>query len=157
MADKTTLGADNGISVALILAALEDRSLVHGPLEALLTVDEEAGMGGAHGLKAGMLQGSLMLNLDTEEWGEFYLGCAGGLDVNDPARRYGLGRSADYQVFRIELSGLRGGHSGVDISAERAGQCDQVAGARVAGIEQWRCRCGFPNCRAVRPEMPCHA
>lgn len=119
VADKTTLGADNGIGVALILAALEDQDLVHGPLEALLTVDEEAGMGGAHGLKAGMLQGSLMLNLDTEEWGEFYLGCAGGLDVN--VQRDGMAEAvpADYQVFRIELSGLRGGHSGVDIHEER--------------------------------------
>lgn len=69
-AEGTTLGADNGIGVALTLAALEDRTLVHGPLEALFTVDEEAGMGGAQGLAPGVLQGSLMLNLDTEEWGE---------------------------------------------------------------------------------------
>jgi dipeptidase D len=82
LAEDTTLGADNGIGVALILAVFEDDSLLHGPLEALLTVDEEAGMGGAHGLQPGLLQGRLLLNLDTEEWGEFYLGCAGGLDVN---------------------------------------------------------------------------
>jgi di/tripeptidase len=81
-ADKTTLGADNGIGVALILAVLEDESIEHGPLEALLTVDEEAGMGGARGLAAGVLQGRLMLNLDTEDWGEFYLGLRRGLDVN---------------------------------------------------------------------------
>jgi dipeptidase D len=78
VADDTTLGADNGIGVALILAALDDDTLAHGPLEALLTVDEEAGMGGAQGLQAGVLEGRLMLNLDTEDWGEFYLGCAGG-------------------------------------------------------------------------------
>ncbi len=119
VAEKTTLGADNGIGVALILAALEDGGLVHGPLEALLTVDEEAGMGGARGLEAGILQGRLMLNLDTEEWGEFYLGCAGGLDVNVAGDASPEAVPADHTVFRIELSGLRGGHSGVDIHEER--------------------------------------
>lgn len=119
VAEKTTLGADNGIGVALILAALEDENLVHGPLEALLTVDEEAGMGGARGLEAGVLQGRLMLNLDTEEWGEFYLGCAGGLDVN--VERAGVAEPvpAGFEVVRIALRGLRGGHSGVDIHEER--------------------------------------
>lgn len=118
-APGTTLGADNGIGVALILAVLEDASLEHGPLEALLTVDEEAGMGGARGLEAGFLKGSLMLNLDTEEWGEFYLGCAGGLDVN--VERAGMGEPlpAGYQACRVSLRGLRGGHSGVNIHEER--------------------------------------
>ena len=118
-AEKTTLGADNGIGVALILAALEDENLVHGPLEALLTVDEEAGMGGARGLEAGVLQGRLMLNLDTEEWGEFYLGCAGGLDVNVERGSVAEPLPAGFEVFRIALRGLRGGHSGVDIHEER--------------------------------------
>lgn len=118
-AEGTTLGADNGIGVALILAALEDTSLVHGPLEALLTVDEEAGMGGARGLEPGILGGSLMLNLDTEEWGEFYLGCAGGLDVN--VERAGAADllPSGYKVCCIGLRGLRGGHSGVNIHEER--------------------------------------
>ena len=78
---KTTLGADNGIGVALILAVLESDDFVHGPIEALLTVDEEAGMGGRV-TASRRIAGFLMLNLDTEDWGEFYLGCAGGLDVN---------------------------------------------------------------------------
>lgn len=118
-AETTTLGADNGIGVALILAALEDDSLAHGPLEALLTVDEEAGMGGARGLAAGELQGRLMLNLDTEAWGEFFLGCAGGLDVD--VRRPGVGEAAPegWSFCRIALRGLRGGHSGVDIHEGR--------------------------------------
>jgi dipeptidase D len=117
--DKTTLGADNGIGVALILAVLEDQTLEHGPLEALLTVDEEAGMGGARGLASGVLRGRLMLNLDTEDWGEFYLGCAGGLDVN--VARSGVGEPvpAGHEVWCIALRGLRGGHSGVDIHEER--------------------------------------
>ncbi|HCZ14537.1 MAG: Cytosol non-specific dipeptidase [Candidatus Accumulibacter phosphatis] len=119
IAEDTTLGADNGIGVALILAVLEAKDLVHGPLEALLTVDEEAGMSGARGLAGGVLQGRLMLNLDTEEWGEFYLGCAGGLDVN--VRRDGQAEPLppECTCWRIELHGLRGGHSGVDIHAER--------------------------------------
>ena len=119
VAEKTTLGADNGIGVALILAAVADENLVHGPLEALLTVDEEAGMGGARGLAASVLQGRLMLNLDTEEWGEFYLGCAGGLDVN--VERGGVAEAlpGGFEVVRIALRGLRGGHSGVNIHEER--------------------------------------
>lgn len=119
LAEATTLGADNGIGVALILALLEDGTLAHGPIEALLTVDEEAGMGGARGLAAGELHSRLLLNLDTEEWGEFYLGCAGGsnVDVSRPGAAEPL--PAGYECFRIELAGLRGGHSGVDIHAQR--------------------------------------
>lgn len=119
VAEATTLGADNGIGVALILAALEDTSLQHGPLEALLTVDEEAGMGGARGLAGGVLQSKLMLNLDTEVWGEFYLGCAGGLDVNVERTTAGEPLPAGYQGARLSLHGLRGGHSGVDIHEGR--------------------------------------
>jgi dipeptidase D len=118
-AEGTTLGADNGIGVALILAVLEQSDLCHGPLEALFTVDEEAGMGGARGLAGDALGGRLMLNLDTEAWGEFYVGCAGGLDVN--VRRTGIPAPVPdgWQGWRIELGGLRGGHSGVDIHEER--------------------------------------
>lgn len=119
VAPDTTLGADNGVGVALMLAALEDAELVHGPLEALFTVDEEAGMGGARGLAEGWLQGRLMLNLDTEEWGEFFLGCAGGLDVNVSRPGKEEIPPADHVGLRINLGGLRGGHSGVDIHEER--------------------------------------
>lgn len=118
-AEGTTLGADNGIGAALILALLEDGEVAHGPIEAIFTVEEEGGMGGARGLAAGVLQGRLMLNLDTEDWGEFFLGCAGGMDVN--VRRTGASEPLPpgCQAWRIELRGLRGGHSGVDIHAER--------------------------------------
>lgn len=119
LAEDTTLGADNGIGVALILAALEDTSLVHGPLEALLTVDEEAGMGGARGLASGVLDGRVMLNLDTEEWGEFFLGCAGGLDVDVQREGTAEPLPSGLECWRIGLRGLRGGHSGVDIHTER--------------------------------------
>jgi dipeptidase D len=118
-APDTTLGADNGLGVALMLAVLEDDSLDHGPLEALFTVDEESGMGGARGLAPDLLQSRLMLNLDTEQWGEFYLGCAGGLDVdvNRPGTAEPL--PAGWEVWELRLGGLRGGHSGVDIHEGR--------------------------------------
>ncbi len=119
LAEGTTLGADNGIGVALMLAVLEDGDLQHGPIEALFTVDEEAGMGGARGLAAGLLQGRLMLNLDTEEWGEFYLGCAGGLDVNVERSAVPEAMPSGHAGWRIELRGLRSGHSGVNIHEER--------------------------------------
>lgn len=119
VAPETTLGADNGMGVALILAALEADDFAHGPLEALFTVDEEAGMGGARGLATEALRGRLMLNLDTEAWGEFYLGCAGGMDVNVDRQGAADAVPPDHAVLRIDVRGLRGGHSGVDIHEER--------------------------------------
>lgn len=140
VAEQTTLGADNGIGVALILAALEDETLRHGPLEALLTIDEEAGMGGARGLAPGLLDASLMLNLDTEAWGEFYLGCAGGLDVD--VRRDGEPEPlpAGWTVRRITLRGLRGGHSGVDIHEQRGNAIKLLVGVLhdLAGVMPYR-------------------
>ena len=81
-ADRTTLGADNGIGVAMGLAVLEDKSLKHGPVEVLVTYDEETGMTGANSLKPGVLQGDILINLDSEEEGELCVGCAGGLDAS---------------------------------------------------------------------------
>jgi len=120
MAENTTLGADNGIGVALALAALEVPGLEHPPLEVLLTVNEESGMDGAHGLAPETLSGKILINLDTEEWGHFYLGCAGGLDVDV---RSGTVIREDlepgYTLHRLEVAGLRGGHSGIDIHLGR--------------------------------------
>jgi dipeptidase D len=119
VAENTTLGADNGIGVAMALAALEEADLSHPPLEVLLTTDEESGMSGAHGLQPGVLRATRMLNLDTEEWGEFYLGCAGGCDVN-VSRQFPLEAAPHGHVFRrIALAGMRGGHSGIDIHRGR--------------------------------------
>ncbi len=120
VADHTTLGADNGIGVALALAALEAPELAHPPLEVLLTVDEEAGMGGARSLAPGSLSGRFLINLDTEEWGEFYLGCAGGMDVEATRACMTAPLPADHTLWRLALSGLRGGHSGIDIHLRRA-------------------------------------
>jgi dipeptidase D len=119
VAEGTTLGADNGIGVALMLAVLEDSHLSHGPIEALFTVDEEAGMGGARGLAPDVLQARLMLNLDTEEWGQFYLGCAGGVNVDVQRSGEAQALPAGSVAVRIDVRGLRGGHSGVNIHEGR--------------------------------------
>lgn len=119
-ADGTTLGADNGIGAAAILAVLEDDSLVHGPIEALFTATEETGMDGAFGLKPGLLQGEILLNLDSETEGELYVGCAGGLDANI-VFRYAAERVPEgYKAFRLTVKGLKGGHSGIQIVCQRA-------------------------------------
>jgi dipeptidase D len=129
VAENTTLGADNGIGVALALAALEQPGLVHPALEVLLTVNEESGMDGARGLAPGTLRGTRLINLDTEEWGHFYLGCAGGVDV-EVRRECGMERvPQDYVVLRFDVSGLRGGHSGIDIHLGRGNAIKLLAEA----------------------------
>ncbi|RUR27665.1 aminoacyl-histidine dipeptidase [Vreelandella nanhaiensis] len=114
-ADGTTLGADNGLGVAAILAVLEDAELTHGPLEALFTLEEETSMGGALNLAENWLKGSLLLNLDSEDRGEVYIGCAGGADVVVDAQLPSAALRDDEQLIDIALTGLKGGHSGVDI------------------------------------------
>ncbi len=120
-ANGTTLGADNGIGLAAIMAVLEDNNLKHGPIEALFTATEETGMDGAFGLKAGMLNGEIMLNTDSETEGELYVGCAGGMDFN-ATLKYGTGRilKSDFSAYRLEIKGLKGGHSGMEIILQRA-------------------------------------
>lgn len=120
-ADGTTLGADNGIGAAAILAVLEDDTLAHGPIEALFTATEETGMDGAFGLQPGMLQGDILLNLDSETEGELYVGCAGGLDANIAFEYEAAPAPAgDYRAARLTVKGLKGGHSGIQIVAQRA-------------------------------------
>lgn len=117
-AKGTTLGADNGIGMAACLAVLADKTIVHGPIEVLLTTDEETGMTGAFGLQAGWLEGEILLNTDSEEDGEVYMGCAGGVDANI---RFPLELVDVPQGHAVELQikGLCGGHSGCDIHRGR--------------------------------------
>ncbi|WP_151980149.1 aminoacyl-histidine dipeptidase [Acinetobacter guerrae] len=120
IAKDTTLGADNGIGVALALAVLESNDISHGPLEVLLTVDEEAGMSGARLLQSGILQSKWLFNIDTEEWGELYLGCAGSQDVEAQQQlTYIAVPRSGLKTVEISISGLKGGHSGVDIHLGR--------------------------------------
>ncbi len=114
-AKGTTLGADNGMGVAAIMALLESTDIPHPPLEALFTIDEETGMTGAMGLEGGVLKGEILLNLDTEEDDEIDIGCAGGIDVT-AIGEYNLDTvNPDYQGYNITVKGLKGGHSGMDI------------------------------------------
>jgi dipeptidase D len=114
-AKGTTLGADNGLGVATIMAILESDTIAHPALEALFTIDEETGMTGAKGLKGGLLQGEILLNLDTEEDDEIGVGCAGGVDVT-ATRTYNEEANAEIKLgFAIDVKGLQGGHSGMQI------------------------------------------
>lgn len=119
-ADNTTLGADNGIGLASCLAVLADDSIVHGPLEVLLTTDEETGMTGAFGLQADALQGKILINTDSEQEGDLYVGCAGGINVNVTLPYEKMESEPTDSAYKISLSGLKGGHSGCDINLGRA-------------------------------------
>lgn len=114
-ADGTTLGADNGIGVATTLAVLDDPTIQHGPLEGFFTVDEETGMTGAMGLEPGFLKGDILINLDSEDEGEMFIGCAGGMNTTGLLSYQPEATPANLQFFEIEVSGLKGGHSGGDI------------------------------------------
>lgn len=118
-AHGTTLGADNGIGVAAALAVLHSDDLVHGPLEALFTIDEETGMTGAFGLQKGVLNADIMLNMDSEDEGDLYVGCAGGLDANITFFYREVPVPPGYKAFRVNIRGLKGGHSGLDIALGR--------------------------------------
>jgi len=143
-AKGTTLGADNGIGLAAALAVMEDKSLVHGPLEFLFTVDEETGLTGANKIQKGFLTGKMLLNLDSEDEGTFTIGCAGGADstLALPLERK---KSASKNLYRLHVQGFRGGHSGLDINQGRGnaikllarmlGQAQATARFEVVSVE----------------------
>ncbi|USD40527.1 aminoacyl-histidine dipeptidase [Vibrio sp. SCSIO 43135] len=134
-AKGTTLGADNGMGMASCLAVLASNEIKHGPLEVLLTVDEEAGMTGAFGLEAGWLEGEILLNTDSEQEGEVYMGCAGGIDGS---MTFDIAREAlpsGYVTRQLTLKGLKGGHSGCDIHTGR-GNANKLVARFLAGHAQ---------------------
>jgi dipeptidase D len=118
-AKGTTLGADNGMGVAAMMAVLSSTDLEHGPIECLFTIDEETGMTGAKGLQAGQLTGKFLINLDSEEEGEIYIGCAGGIDTTVHFSYQEEAVSENSQALEIVVKGLKGGHSGGDIHEQR--------------------------------------
>jgi dipeptidase D len=153
-ADGTTLGADNGIAVAANLAIMEDRSLKHGPLEFLFTVDEETGMTGAANLEPDFLESRTLLNLDSEEEGSLYVGCAGGKDTTGRWKLSHEKAPDGYVHARIKVSNLKGGHSGLEIDkgrgnaikiAGRVLQALDTVGARLSGIEGGNKRNAIPR------------
>ena len=119
-AEGTTLGADNGVGLASALAILASDDVAHGPIEVLVTIDEEAGMSGAFGLEAGWLEGDILINTDSEQEGEVYMGCAGGIDASATFSLDFESVAENTQAFNLSISGLKGGHSGVDIHTGRA-------------------------------------
>ncbi len=118
-ASGTTLGADNGMGVAATMAILESKDIPHGLVEALFTIDEETGMTGAKGIKPGLLQGDILLNLDSEDEGELYIGCAGGTNANITFTYNEVQVPTGVSAFKVSITGLKGGHSGVDIHLGR--------------------------------------
>lgn len=154
-ANGTTLGADNGMGVAAIMAVLESKDLQHGPVEALFTIDEETGMTGAFNLKPGILKGEILLNLDSEDEGELYIGCAGGIDGNFSFDFKKEAVEADSVALKLNVSGLKGGHSGLDIPLGRGNSAKIVVrllwhgvekhGLRLANIEAGNMRNAIPR------------
>lgn len=118
-AKGTTLGADNGIGVATELAILADDTIAHGPLECLFTIDEETGLTGAFALKEGFMNGDILLNLDSEDEGELFIGCAGGIDTVAQFAYQEVDVPAGYFCCKVQVKGLKGGHSGGDIHLGR--------------------------------------
>ena len=154
-AKGTTLGADNGIGVATAMAILADKSVVHPPLEVLVTVDEETGLYGAFALEGGMLQGKTLLNLDSEAEGELYVGCAGGVDTTAKFAYTPVEVEEGDVALKVSLTGCKGGHSGCDIHMQRANANkllfrflkDAVANyeARLASVEGGSLRNAIPR------------
>ncbi len=118
-ATDTTLGADNGIAIAYMLALVDDPSLVHPPLELLFTIDEETGLNGAKQLKPGFIKGRHLINLDSEDEGIFTIGCAGGVDTTIELAFEAIDLPSDSTVLKVVIGGLKGGHSGIDIHKHR--------------------------------------
>ncbi|MCF8230253.1 MAG: beta-Ala-His dipeptidase, partial [Bacteroidales bacterium] len=118
-AKGTTLGSDNGIGAAAALAVISSDGLEHPDVEVLLTSDEETGMTGANGLKPGILKGDILINMDSEDEGELYIGCAGGVNTNTTFEYENVEVPANMAPYKISVTGLKGGHSGLDIHLGR--------------------------------------
>ena len=153
-AKGTTLGADNGLGVATIMAILESKDIPHPAIEALFTIDEETGMTGAMGLKGGLLTGDILLNLDTEEDDEIGVGCAGGVDVT-ATRTYYIEETPEFKMgFSIKVKGLQGGHSGMQIH-EGLGNANKIMNRLLFdGFENFGLRIAEINGGSLRNAIP---
>lgn len=151
---NTTLGADNGIGVAMGMAVAEDKTLKHGPVEVLLTYDEETGMTGAEALKPGILQGDILINLDSEDELELCIGCAGGLDMICDFEYKAEPVKPNYLVYAIDIKGLSGGHSGMDISLYRANANKVIANALIPVMETMGVELAYFKGGSLRNAIP---
>lgn len=153
-AKGTTLGADNGIGVATELAILADDTIEHGPLECLFTVDEETGLTGAFALKEGFMTGDILLNLDSEDEGELFIGCAGGIDSVAEFTYKEVDVPTGYFFFKVEVKGLKGGHSGGDIHLGRGNAnkiLNRFLSKMVAKYDLYLCEINGGNLRNAIP------
>jgi dipeptidase D len=150
----TTLGSDNGIGVAAALALMQDDTLKHGPLEVLMTVDEETGMTGAFRLQRGILDGKVLLNLDSEGEGELYIGCAGGIDVSGRLACTGVDTPAGSEAFRLAVTGLKGGHSGLDIHLGRGNSNQLLCRFMYEAVEKFGIRLASIDGGSLRNAIP---
>ena len=153
-ARDTTLGADNGMGIAATMAVLQSKDLQHGPVEALFTIDEETGMTGAFKLKAGLLKGDILMNLDSEDEGELYVGCAGGEDANATFNAKLENIPAGYEACAIAIQGLKGGHSGMDIILGR-GNANKMIFRLLKHLQnKFNIRIGHLKCGSLRNAIP---
>jgi dipeptidase D len=153
-AKGTTLGADNGLGVATIMAILESKDIQHPAIEALFTIDEETGMTGAMGLKGGLLNGEILLNLDTEEDDEIDIGCAGGVDVTAERGYEEEDVPENSLAYNITVKGLNGGHSGMDID-KGLGNANKIMNRLLFdGFENWGLQVAEINGGSLRNAIP---
>ncbi|MGM9838032.1 MAG: aminoacyl-histidine dipeptidase [Paludibacteraceae bacterium] len=153
-AKGTTLGADNGIGVAAAMAILADKNVVHPPLEALFTVDEETGMYGAFALEGGVLQGKTLLNLDSESEGELYVGCAGGVDTTATFDFAPVDTDPEDIALRVSLRGCKGGHSGCDIHMQRANAIKLLFRFLKDAVANYEARLAYVEGGSLRNAIP---
>lgn len=153
VADGTTLGADNGIGVAAGLAVITDKEIIHGPVEILMTVDEETGLTGASNLQPGFIKGKILLNMDSEEDGAFYVGCAGGVDTLasfDIATEKPVENAIHYELL---VTGLKGGHSGLDILIGR-GNAIKILARALKSLDKFDFRISAIDGGSLRNAIP---
>ena len=154
MAEGTTLGADCGIGMAAALAILLDKDSEHGPIEALFTVDEETGLTGAFNLGEGMLSGKYLINLDSEDEGEIFIGCAGGVDTVAYFKAEYEPAPVEYDYYKLSISGLMGGHSGDDINKGRANSNKLMARILLEAHEDYNARISYMDGGNLRNAIP---
>jgi len=153
-AKGTTLGADNGMGVAAALAVLEANDIEHGPVEVLVTVDEETGMTGAENLKPGLLDGDILLNMDSEDEGELYIGCAGGVNTTGELKYKTEDVPEGMVAYKVTVKGLKGGHSGLDINLGRGNANKIMNVLLMKAIEKYGLRLAEISGGSLRNAIP---
>ncbi len=152
-ADGTTLGSDNGIGVAAALAVITDSEITHPPLELLFTIDEETGLTGANNLEKGTLHGKTLLNMDSEEDGAFYVGCSGGVDTLGNFKVEYEKSPSGFKTYELMVTGLKGGHSGLDINTGRANAIKQL-GRILSSIKTFNIKIASIDGGSLRNAIP---